>query len=112
MVLLESLSKAGGATKETLPALSQGMRDKDQFVRLYSARLVGSIDPNDLSVVSVLVEALQDKDARVRKLAAEVLQTVQPRDDAVLEALQTVSRDMDAAVRQAAATAPEKFKKK
>jgi len=112
MVLLESLSKAGGVTKETLPALSQGMRDKDQFVRLYSARLVGTVDPNDLSVVSVLVEALQDKNPQVRKLAAEVLQTVQPRDDAVLDALQNVSRDMDAAVRKAAEAALEKFKKK
>ena len=112
MVLLESLSKAGGVTKETLPALSQGMRDKDHTVRLYSAQLVGTVDPNDLSVVSVLIESLQSKDAKVRKLAAEVLQTIQPRDEAVLEALQAVGRDMDAAVRKAAEAALAKFKKK
>lgn len=112
LVLLESLSKAGGVTKETLPALSQGMRDKDHIVRLYSAQLVGSVDPNDLSVVSVLVESLQHKDPKVRKLAAEVLLTVQPRDEAVLEALQTVARDTDAAVRKAAEAALAKFKKK
>jgi len=112
MVILESLSKAGAVTKETLPAISQGMRDRDHVVRLYSARLVGSVDPNDPSVVSILVEGLQDKDAKVRLLAAEVLQTVQPRDDAVLEALQAAGRDMDANVRKAAALALEKFKKK
>ncbi len=112
MVLLESLSKAGGVTKETLPALSQGMRDKDHTVRLYSAQLVGSVDPNDLSVVSVLIESLQHKDAKVRKLAAEVLLTVQPRDEAVLEALQATARDMDAGVRKAAEAALAKFKKK
>jgi HEAT repeat protein len=112
MVLLESLSKAGGVTKETLPALSQGMRDKDQTVRLYSAQLVGSVDPNDLSVVSVLVESLQNKDPKVRKLAAEVLLTVQPRDEAVLQALQEVARDADPAVRKAAESALAKFKKK
>jgi HEAT repeat protein len=113
MVLLESLSKAGAVTKENLPALSQGMRDKDPIVRLYSARLVGSVDPNDLSVVSVLIESLQDKDSRSRKLAAEVLQSVQPRDEAVVEALQSVaSRDAEAAVREAAVLALEKFKKK
>ncbi len=112
MVLLESLSKAGGVTKETLPALSQGMRDKDPMVRLYSAQLVGSVDPDDLTVVSVLVESLQDKDPRTRQLAAEVLQNVHPRDEAVLEALQNAGRDMDAAVRKAAGAALEKFKKK
>lgn len=112
MVILESLSKAGAVTKETLPAISQGMRDRDHTVRLYSARLVGSVEPNDPSVVSIVIEALQEKDPKVRLLAAEVLQTVQPRDEAVLEALQTASRDMDANVRKAAALALEKFKKK
>lgn len=112
MVLLESLGKAGAVTKDTLPALSQGMRDKDYTVRLYSAQLVGSVDPNDLSVVSVLVESLQSKDPKVRKLAAEVLLTVQPRDEAVLESLQSIANDMDAGVRKAVETALAKFKKK
>jgi HEAT repeat protein len=112
MALLESLSKAGKVTKESLPAIAQAMRDKDPMVRLYTAQLVGSVDPNDLSVVSVLVESLQDKNAAVRKLAAEVLQSVQPRDESVVEALRQAANDQDAAVRKAAAQALEKFKKK
>lgn len=112
MVILESLSKAGAVTKETLPAISQGMLDKDYLVRLYSARLVGSVDPNNPSVVSIVIESLQEKDAKVRLLAAEVLQTVQPRDEAVVEALRAAARDTDANVRKAAALALEKLKKK
>lgn len=112
MALLESLGKAGKVTKESLPAIAQGMRDKDPTVRLYTAQLVGSVDPNEPSVVSVLIESLNDKNPAVRKLSAEVLQTVQPGDEAVLEALQQAARDADAGVKKAAERALEKFKKK
>jgi HEAT repeat protein len=113
MALLESLGKAGKVTKESLPAIAQGMRDKDPTVRLYTAQLVGSLDPNDLAVVSVLMESMSDKNAGVRKLAAEVLLTVQPRDPSVADTLRELAaRDQDAGVRKAAEAALTKFKAK
>jgi HEAT repeat protein len=112
MALLESLGKAGKVTKESLPAIAQGMRDKDPNVRLYTAQLVGSLDPNDLAVVSVVMESMMDKNPTVRKLAAEVLLTVQPRDPSVADALRELAaRDPDAAVRKAAEAALGKFRK-
>jgi len=82
-------------------------------VRLYTAQLVGSLDPNDLAVVSVLMESMSDKNAGVRKLAAEVLLTVQPRDPSVADTLRELAaRDQDAGVRKAAEAALTKFKAK
>jgi HEAT repeat protein len=111
VLYLETLAKTGTPTKESMEALNQGMRDKDVKVRLYSAQLVGKVEPNNPAVVSVLIETLQEKDAAVRRLAAQALGEIRPRDEAVQEALREAVMDMDAAVRTAAQEALKKFKK-
>jgi len=94
-----------------LKGASQGLRDKDVLVRLYTAKLVGKVEPNNTAVVSVLIEAFQEKDAAARRLAAEILGDIRPNDDAVVDVLRDASRDADAAVRGAAEKALTKLKK-
>ena len=88
----------------------QGLRDSDPLVRIHTARLMGKIEPNNPTVVSVLIAGLHEKDVGARRLAAESLGTLRPRYEAVPKALTEATRDPDATVRAAANQALRKYR--
>lgn len=108
---LKEQAQLPGAGKSLMPALYKAMRNSNDLARVLSARVAGTIDPNDLSVVSVLLESLGHKDPSLRRLSAQVLGEIRPNDEAVIEFLSQASRDPDAHVRQTAAEALKKLKK-
>jgi HEAT repeat protein len=110
-VFLEALSRLGPPNKDVVQALTPIFRDPDPMTRLLTARIVGQVDPNHLTVVSVLMESLQEKDPQLRRYAVDTLAIVRPSDEAVVTALTALARsDDDPNVRRAAQDALKNYK--
>jgi RNA polymerase sigma-70 factor (ECF subfamily) len=66
----------GPYAKYAVPALVEGLKDKDPHVRELIAATLGEIGPNAEPAVPALRQALQDEDADVRNAAAQALQQI------------------------------------
>ena len=59
-----------------MPALVQGLKDKDKFVRLQSAKALGSVGPSAREAVPALTAATRDDEPLVARAATEALKRI------------------------------------
>ena len=55
------------AQREYVETLHDGMRDRDPLVQIYSAAILGKMDPKDPTVVSVLIEQMETEGRKIQE---------------------------------------------
>lgn len=96
---------------DQVAALVKQLKDKDEFVRLKAAKVLGTLGAAAKDAVPALTDALKDADADVREVAKQALAKVNAAVDAamraealaVLEKNLKAAKDEDAMVRRKAA---------
>jgi HEAT repeat protein len=99
------LLRLGPQARQTVPALVDGLADKDPEVRRASAVVLARVGPAAADAVPVLAKALSDADPDVRREAAAALGRIGACWEMALPALAGALRDPNAGVRREAAEA-------
>lgn len=71
----QRLRKAGAAA---VPALIEGLKHPDAYVRMRSADILGALGPEAKEAVGALTASLKDRNSMVQKRAARALDSVSP----------------------------------
>src|SRR5262245_19001842 len=100
-VAAATLVEAGRSSMAAMPAVRQGMHDRDPMVRVYSASAVARLGAQD-AAVPVLLDGLKSADGPVRAEAAGLLADAAPADPRTVTALLSLIHDDDRMVRLAA----------
>ena len=96
-----TLVEAGTGSMTAMPAVRQGMHDRDPMVRVYAAAAVARLGASE-TAVPVLLDGLQAADGPVRAEAAGLLADAAPADARSVPALVGLLTDDDRTVRLAA----------
>jgi HEAT repeat protein len=96
-----TLVEAGTGSMTAMPAVRQGMHDRDPMVRVYAAAAVARLGASE-TAVPVLLDGLQAADGPVRAEAAGLLADAAPADARSVPALVALLNDDDRTVRLAA----------
>ena len=91
--------------KQTVPALTELLNDKDYSVRVAAAMRSGKIGPDAKAAVPALIEMLKNQDSYLRCTAAYTLAMIGPEAKIAVPALIGLLRDKDMNVRNGAAVA-------
>jgi HEAT repeat protein len=76
--VVQTLGEIGPDAKAAIPLLIKSIRDRDEYVSIYSADALGAIGSSASAAVPLLAEALTDPDRRVREAARKALQKIDP----------------------------------
>jgi len=77
---IRELGERAGDAQRVVPALSEALRDENQYVRRDAAVALAKFGDGARSAVPALKTALKDKDQNVRHSAAATLRKVSPED--------------------------------
>jgi HEAT repeat protein len=84
---------------ETVPSLTEALKDEDAFVREIAASCLAKIGPEAKSAIPALIKAMQDPEFEVRGYSATALGNVGMKSEVVVDALTRGINDEDGDVR-------------
>ena len=73
---MEALGDIGPKAKAAVPALSEALKDQNEYVRRRAAQALSNIGPEAKKAAPSLIEALKDNNSWVRKNAAQALKKI------------------------------------
>jgi alpha-L-fucosidase len=99
------LGAHGAKAKPAIPTLLEALSDKEDGVRVWSAKSLSEIDLDDPRVTAALIKALRDPFPDVRRVALAVVIRLGPKGTGAATALVDLLQDADAGIRAMACLA-------